>query len=96
MAQGEQGLGNPLSRRRRQVLKEGDYEYPRASKFSHDMSTSYSIEELRELLVTKVEFPDLELVKIEAHHIVPGVDSFLAWLEDQRSSNSNVPASPNQ
>lgn len=34
-----------------------------------------------------VEFPDLELVKIEPNHLVPGFDSLITLLEERLSSN---------
>lgn len=54
--------------------------YPQACKLFHNISTSYSTEELHEFLVVGVEFSNLWLVKIEPDHLVPGVDSLFTRL----------------
>lgn len=45
------------------------------------MSSSLSVEEMHELLAVDVAFPNLRLVKIEAHYPISGFDSLLARLE---------------
>lgn len=42
----------------------------------------------------RIAFLDLGFVKIEADDLVPGVDSLLTWLEEQRLSNSARPRIP--
>lgn len=43
-----------------------------------------------------IEFLDLGLVKIKVEHPVSGFDNLLARPEEQRPSNWEVPASPEQ
>lgn len=47
---------------------------------------------MQELLVTCVEFLDLGMVWIEVEHPGPGLDNLIARLEEQRSSNWDIPA----
>lgn len=52
------------------------YKYPRARKIFTDLVATHSMEEIRELLVVGIEFPDLGIVKIEAEHPVPSFKKF--------------------
>lgn len=67
-----------------------------ACKFFNDMSSSHTIEELHELLVMGLEFPDLGIVKRKANHPVHGFDSLLARLEERWPRNCDVSASHEQ
>lgn len=69
------------------------YKYPPARRFIADLMTTHTPEELQDLLAAGVEFPELEMVKIEAEHPVSGLDQLRVTLEAWRSIRFDVYAS---
>lgn len=72
------------------------YKYPRARKFFESLQSSHSVKEMHELMTVGVEFSDLGMVKIEADHPIPGVDTLIARLNQWLLSNWDVHQSPEQ
>lgn len=62
------------------------YKYP-CVKFFDSLLSTHSVEEMNKLLVARVEFPDLRLVKIDAEHPMLDFDNLLARLEERHPSN---------
>lgn len=66
------------------------YKYPHARKFFANLASTHSAEEMQGLLVAGVEFPELGIVKIEAEHPPPGLDNFVARLDERLPSNWDI------
>lgn len=85
-----------LKKKRARPQKMMSYKYIQTWKFFANLVATRSVEEMRELLVTGVELPNLRMVKIEGEHPVPSFDSFMARLEERRLNSWDVPESPEQ
>lgn len=80
--------GPPLKKNKKTGFRAGMvYKYPRARKFFGCLQAMHSVKEMHGIFVVGLEFPDLELVKIEADHPILGFDSLIAQLDERHPSN---------
>lgn len=79
----------PKSKDRNRV--EDVFKYPGAWEFCDTLQASHTLDEMHESLTVVVEFPGLVMVKIEPHHLIPGMDELLARLEKHYPYCRDVP-----
>lgn len=89
----------PPASKKEKTIGEGKrfvYKYPKTRKHLYDLASTHSMDEIWELLVVALEFPDLRMVKIGAEHPVPSFYSLLARLDnDVRAAGRSLRLSNN-
>lgn len=60
------------------------------------LQSSHSNEEIHELLAVGLEFPNLDMVKIEPDHSIPDVHSLISKLNEWGQSNWDISPSSEQ
>lgn len=64
----------------------GPYKYPRAQTFYSQLQGSHSTNELADLFLAGLEFPNMELIKMETQHLVVRMGDLMARLEEHYPS----------